>query len=337
MDKFCLKWNEFEGNIRESFKKLRTDQVFADVTLATEDGRHVKAHKIILSAGSYFFSDIFVKSNHSNMLIYLKGITFVELEPVINFLYMGEATVAQEEIERFLETGKVLKVKGLDSRIKGRTGEGTTPVQSTTANYSDSVKDENENAYIGDCDISQHETFTSSRPIMSESRDEDNEVPLTTVEEHENQREEMFEKVGRVWSCKVCGKAKSNKRDMRRHAETHIDVVHASEICSKTLPTTSVQSTTANYSDGEYVSDCDIMKEETFTSSRPIMSESRDEDNEVPLITVEEYENQREKMFEKVGRVWSCKECGRTMPNKTCIRRHAETHIDVVHASEICS
>ena len=48
MDNFCLKWNDFGGNIRESLKKLRSDEALADVTLATEDGRHIKAHKIIL-------------------------------------------------------------------------------------------------------------------------------------------------------------------------------------------------------------------------------------------------------------------------------------------------
>merc|ERR1719232_1304441 len=119
MEKFCLKWNEFEENIRESFKKLRVDQVLADVTLATEDGQQIQAHKIVLSAGSNFFSDIFVKSNHPNMLVYLKGITFAELEPVINFLYNGEAYVAQEELKMFIDTGNELKVKGLDSKWKG--------------------------------------------------------------------------------------------------------------------------------------------------------------------------------------------------------------------------
>ena len=84
MDNFCLKWNDFGGNIRESLKKLRSDEALADVTLATEDSRHIKAHKIILSAGSQFFQDIFVKSNHVNMLVYLKGISFADLEPVIN-------------------------------------------------------------------------------------------------------------------------------------------------------------------------------------------------------------------------------------------------------------
>jgi hypothetical protein len=70
MDKFCLKWNEFEVNIRESFKTLREEQRFFDVTLATDDGHQIQAHKMILSAGSHFFREIFMKNNHSNMLIY---------------------------------------------------------------------------------------------------------------------------------------------------------------------------------------------------------------------------------------------------------------------------
>ena len=69
MEKYCLKWNEFEGNIRQSFRKLREEERLFDVTLATDDGQHIQAHKMILSAGSDFFSDIFIKTNHNNLLI----------------------------------------------------------------------------------------------------------------------------------------------------------------------------------------------------------------------------------------------------------------------------
>jgi hypothetical protein len=55
---FCLKWNEFETNIRESFRELREDRNYFDVTLATDDGQQIQAHKIILSAGSKFFNEI---------------------------------------------------------------------------------------------------------------------------------------------------------------------------------------------------------------------------------------------------------------------------------------
>ena len=71
-----MKWNEFDTNIREYLRILREDQRLFDVTLVTDDGQHIQAHKIILSAGSNFFSDIFLKSNQTNMVIYLKGIVF---------------------------------------------------------------------------------------------------------------------------------------------------------------------------------------------------------------------------------------------------------------------
>ena len=85
MEKYCLKWNEFESNIRESFGKLREEQRLFDVTLSTDDGKLMQAHKMILSAGSNFFSEIFMKSDHTNMLIYLKGISSSELENVTDF------------------------------------------------------------------------------------------------------------------------------------------------------------------------------------------------------------------------------------------------------------
>ena len=70
MEKYCLKCNEFEATIRESFRKMREEQRLFDVTLATDDGKQIQAHKMILSAGSNFFNDIFMKSDHTNMLIY---------------------------------------------------------------------------------------------------------------------------------------------------------------------------------------------------------------------------------------------------------------------------
>ena len=113
MEKFCLKWNEFEVNIRESFKELRDGHNHFNVTLATDDGHQIQAHKIILSAGSTFFSEIFTNIKHQSPFIYLKGIKRVELEHVIDFLYNGEANIGQEELNNFLETAQELGVKGL--------------------------------------------------------------------------------------------------------------------------------------------------------------------------------------------------------------------------------
>merc|ERR1719158_913603 len=119
MDKIFLNWNSFEKNIREYFRKLRKGNRLFDVTLVTEDGHHMQAHKIILSAGSHFFNDIFQKTNHTNMLVYLKGISSENLEPVMDFIYNGELFITQEQIKMFIETGKELQVKGLEGELTG--------------------------------------------------------------------------------------------------------------------------------------------------------------------------------------------------------------------------
>merc|ERR1719209_264952 len=119
MDKFCLNWNGYDTNIRDSLRKLREHQRLFDVTLVTDDSQHIPAHKIILSAGSNFFSDIFTKTNHGNMLVYLKGISSDKLEPVIDFIYNGEVFITQEQVKVFIETGKDLQVKGLEGDLTG--------------------------------------------------------------------------------------------------------------------------------------------------------------------------------------------------------------------------
>merc|ERR1712179_299029 len=103
----------FDKNIREYLRDLREDQRLCDVTLVTDDGKHIHAHKVILSSGSNFFRDVFLKSNHSNMLIYLKGTNSADLENVIDFIYNGEACIGEENLKQFIETGKELQIKGL--------------------------------------------------------------------------------------------------------------------------------------------------------------------------------------------------------------------------------
>ena len=44
---FCLKWNDFQQNIFSTFKNLRLDLDFLDVTIFCK-GRQMKAHKVLV-------------------------------------------------------------------------------------------------------------------------------------------------------------------------------------------------------------------------------------------------------------------------------------------------
>ena len=50
-DNYCLRLNEFEGNVKLSWKELETDKDFCDVTQACED-KQIKTHRLIISSFS---------------------------------------------------------------------------------------------------------------------------------------------------------------------------------------------------------------------------------------------------------------------------------------------
>jgi hypothetical protein len=117
-EKFCLRWNDFEGNISAAFQELRDDKDFFDVTLACED-EQIQAHRVILSACSPFFRNVLRRNPHQHPLLYLKGVTFNDLQSVLNFMYHGEVNVAQEELNSFLAVAEDLRVKGLTQSHPG--------------------------------------------------------------------------------------------------------------------------------------------------------------------------------------------------------------------------
>ena len=51
-EKFCLRWNDFEGNISAAFRELRDDKDFFDVTLACDDEQLLWSASVVTSEDS---------------------------------------------------------------------------------------------------------------------------------------------------------------------------------------------------------------------------------------------------------------------------------------------
>jgi len=128
-EKFCLKWNDFEANISGAFKELRDDKDFFDVTLACDDDQ-INAHKVILSACSPFFRNILRRNPHQHPLLYMKGVSFANLQSVLNFMYHGEVNVAQDDLNNFLSVAEDLRVKGLTQGNQGGSSSSSRQVKS---------------------------------------------------------------------------------------------------------------------------------------------------------------------------------------------------------------
>ena len=48
MEKFSLKWNDFQSLVSRSFSVLRGEEDFYDVTLVSNDQTQLPAHKLVL-------------------------------------------------------------------------------------------------------------------------------------------------------------------------------------------------------------------------------------------------------------------------------------------------
>ena len=234
LDNFCLYSNAFDTNIREHFRKLRKDPRLFDVTLATEDGKHIQAHKIILSAGSNFFSDIFLKTNQTDldMLIYLKGIHSDKLESILDFIYEGEILITQGTLKIFIETAKELQVKGIEDELTG-IRENMDDTENNYHNKSQTLynnKNSEEEQVTDTTDTNEGKTDVRIKKENMTQRNND---------ELSHQIKKMVEKYGGIWKCRVCGKTSPSNRhgDIIRHAERHIEgMSYSCHICNRTLP-----------------------------------------------------------------------------------------------------
>ena len=112
-EKLCLHWNDFQENTKDAFVNLRGDKHFSDVTLVSEDGQQMEAHRVILAASSLFFKMLLEGNQHPHPLIYMRGVKSEDLLAIVDFLYCGEANINQDYLDSFLAIAEELQLKGL--------------------------------------------------------------------------------------------------------------------------------------------------------------------------------------------------------------------------------
>ena len=122
-EKYCLKWNDFTTNLSSAFNELRDDEDFFDVTLLTEESE-IRCHKLILGACSPHFRTIIKRlANIQNPAIYLRGVRHEDIKNILEFMYLGEVSVTQQDLDSFLSVAQDLCIKGLSQNDKNDTSQ----------------------------------------------------------------------------------------------------------------------------------------------------------------------------------------------------------------------
>ena len=228
-EKLCLKWNEFRENISTGFGDLRNDREFSDVTLACDDGTQIEAHKVVLALFSPSFKDLLKKNKHQHPIIYMRRVKAEDLVAIVDFFYLGEASVFQEDLDGFLALAEDLKLKGLT----GASSDMQLPAQQVFPTEEQELKPKK---------VTKTNSVTKSfEKTLVAVDDQTVGVQLGHLDEQifsMMQQSENWIAVGkerkRVFTCNICGK-EDQKANMIKHIEVnHISgVTHSCDVCGK--------------------------------------------------------------------------------------------------------
>ncbi|XP_073961554.1 protein jim lovell-like isoform X4 [Choristoneura fumiferana] len=109
---YSLRWNNHQAHLLRSFEALLQAETLVDVTLVCAE-RRVRAHKVLLGACSPLFRRIFSENPCKHPVIVLKDFQGWEVQAVVDFMYRGEVSVAQEQLGSVIRAGESLQVRGL--------------------------------------------------------------------------------------------------------------------------------------------------------------------------------------------------------------------------------
>ena len=214
-EKFNLKWNDFQSTVLQSFKSIRTDKDFLNVTLVTDDEVQIEAHKVILAASSPFLAKILKKSPHKHPLIFLSGISSINLNLILDYVYLGEVQLFQEQLDDFLLASSKLKISGLTGNENEEEYEDSKDVLKNT------FEEAQEKEYVVQKQPMQPRRERPHKSqIVAKSSTFEGDTP---IEELNRLLEEQMEKINGIYTCKVCQKTAKDKTNLGRHIEVHLE------------------------------------------------------------------------------------------------------------------
>lgn len=97
----CIEWPQHLLRMQSKFVELLQQQKWCDVTLACDDGRTLRAHRIILCAASVYLERVLSPvSTTCDAYVILKQCPYTDIELILRFLYGGVIEVAEVSTQR---------------------------------------------------------------------------------------------------------------------------------------------------------------------------------------------------------------------------------------------
>ena len=210
------------------------------MTLVSEDGQHIDAHKLIISSGCEFFTNLFNISKAGHAVVFMRGIKFEALSAIVDFIYSGETKIPSKDLNDFLTIADELKLKGLskektleeyENGIKDSTNEAD-PIKIERSQHFANPKEDlkhvksfNEEAFSKEQDHANDIDNVKLSDLISQITDGSKDVKAREVAMNL-----MLASLGGRWTCPICENICKTKQSLR----THIEGLHCSRELSYT-------------------------------------------------------------------------------------------------------
>lgn len=108
-----LVWDEHLQSIGNLFQKLYEDELLVDVTLSCRDG-NLRGHKIVLSACSPYFQNVFRENPCKHPTIIMRGVSYQEMSKLLEYMYRGVIDVSVDRVNSLIQLALDLDIKGFE-------------------------------------------------------------------------------------------------------------------------------------------------------------------------------------------------------------------------------
>ena len=223
-----LKLDDFDSNWAKTLESQRKEGKFCDVTLVCDDMVKVRAHRFVLSSGSEFFKSILDDDLTHHHYISLDGISSVQMNKILDFIYLGQAKVEQDSLEKFLIISARLKVNGTVSQ------DSNNQIEMREEKESLLKQEKQQNDPKTKKSKSNDDSFALVRKV-----DSTEDLQQSSLNDFKNVTEQYLDtNDDGKFTCQLCGKIGKYKHVMMFHVETHIDgIVYNCPYCDKTFRT----------------------------------------------------------------------------------------------------
>ena len=242
----------------------------------------------------------------------MRGLKAEDLEAIVDFIYNGEASVYQDDLDTFLSLAEELQLKGL-----APSGD-QSPRHKADVNQKPTLEKSQRKQFLK----REQELYTpseKSKPFQNDSFTEyQSHVPdnigkvIMAVDGNTEDIESLMERISddeHYWKCVVCGKkTKGSPAQMKRHVEVHLDGL--SYPCTQ----------------------CGKVSKSAHGLKQHISSNHVPDNIGKVIMSVDGNTEELESLMERISdgdNNWKCAVCGKkTKGSPAQMKRHVEIHLE---------